>query len=70
LPDYPLGHLIASQIEAYVRERGGPLGPEFERMARFGAVVPDLWMKHATGSPISAAPMLTAAERALATTQR
>jgi len=65
LPDYPLGHLIALQIEEHVRGRG-PLGPEFERMAKFGAVLPDLWMKHATGEPISARPLLEAAERALA----
>ena len=39
---------------------------EFERMTRYGSVTPDLWMVNATGSPISAAPLLHAAERALA----
>jgi hypothetical protein len=64
LPDYPLGHIIAAQIEEQV-EKSGRLGPEFERMARFGAVTPDLWMKHATGSPVSAAALLRKAEAAL-----
>ena len=67
LPDYPLGHLIAAQIEEHVQTlpAGTALGPEFERMTTFGALAPDLWMKHATGAPVSAAPLLRAAERAL-----
>jgi hypothetical protein len=65
LPDYPLGHLIAFQIEEQL-QRAKPLGKEFERMASFGRVSPDLWMTHATGSPVSAAPLLKATERALA----
>ena len=48
LPDYPIGHLIAHQIEEQV-EKAGSVGPEFERMARAGNVAPDLWMKQATG---------------------
>jgi hypothetical protein len=64
IPDYPLGHLIAAQIEEHL-ERAGDLGPEVERMARIGAIAPDLWMKEATGSPVSAAPLLRAAEAAL-----
>lgn len=65
LPDYPIGHLIAFQIEEHVRKRG-KLGPDFERMTKLGCVLPDLWMKHATGAPISAAPLLQAVDRALA----
>jgi hypothetical protein len=34
-------------------------------MTTFGALAPDLWMKHATGAPVSAIPLLRAAERAL-----
>ncbi|MBI4603913.1 MAG: hypothetical protein HY721_18310 [Planctomycetes bacterium] len=64
LPDYPLGHLIAFQVEEHVR-RKGDLGAEIERMACFGSVAPDLWMEHATGSPVSAKPLLEAAARAL-----
>jgi hypothetical protein len=64
LPDYPLGHLIAFQIEEHMKKKG-QLGVEFERMARYGAVTPDQWMVNATGSPISAEPLLRATEAAL-----
>ncbi|NMO13860.1 hypothetical protein HPC49_05215 [Pyxidicoccus fallax] len=64
LPDYPLGHLIAFQIEEHLH-RKGPLGAEFERMATHGAVTPDQWMMHATGAPVSAEPLLRATEAAL-----
>jgi hypothetical protein len=64
LPDYPLGHLIAHQIEEQVK-KSGKLGEEFERMARFGRLAPDLWMKNATGSPVGAKAMLAATKRAL-----
>jgi hypothetical protein len=62
--NYPLGHLIAFQIEEHMKKTG-KLGPEFERMARYGAVTPDLWMQNATGAPVSAAPLLRATEQAL-----
>ena len=62
--NYPLGHLIAFQIEERVKQ-AGQLGPELERMARQGAILPDLWMQGATGAPVSAAPLLRAAEAAL-----
>jgi hypothetical protein len=68
LADYPLGHMIAFQIEEQVKKNGN-LGPEFERMARFGCVTPDLWMVNATGSPVSPDPLLRAAEQALDTGQ-
>jgi len=65
LPDYPLGHLIAFQIEEHLKKLPGPLGPELERMAKLGAVTPDVWMTAATGAPVSTAPLLRAAEDAL-----
>ncbi|WP_407692929.1 hypothetical protein [Pyxidicoccus xibeiensis] len=64
LPDYPLGHLIAFQIEEHLT-RKGPLGAEFERMATHGAVTPDQWMIHATGAPVSAESLLRATEAVL-----
>jgi hypothetical protein len=66
LPDYPIGHMIAVQVEEQI-ERSGEVGPEFERMALTGNVVPDLWMREATGSPVGPEAMLAAAERALDT---
>ncbi|MDY7231554.1 hypothetical protein [Hyalangium rubrum] len=64
LPDYPLGHLIAFQIEEHLHKKG-PLGAEFERMSSYGAVTPDQWMVNATGLPVSAEPLLRATEAAL-----
>jgi hypothetical protein len=65
LPDYPIGHLIAFQIEGQI-EKTGRIGPEFERMAKIGNVAPDIWMKQATGSPVGPAALLAATEKALA----
>jgi hypothetical protein len=62
--NYPLGHLIAFQIEEQVR-KAGKLGPEFERMAKLGSVSPDMWMVNASGEPVGAGPLLRAAEAAL-----
>ncbi len=64
LPDYPIGHLIAFQIEEQVKKTGS-IGPEFERMAKRGRVTPDLWMEHATGKPVGAEALLAATEEAL-----
>jgi hypothetical protein len=65
LPDYPIGHMIAFQIEEQMR-KAGSIGPEFERMAKFGRVTPDLWMEHATGHPVGPEALLEATQRALA----
>jgi hypothetical protein len=64
LPNYPIGHLIAHQIEEQV-EKAGNLGTEFERMSVYGSLPPDQWMKNATGAPVSAAALLHATEEAL-----
>jgi hypothetical protein len=64
LPDYPLGHLIALQIEEQMK-KGGTVGSEVERMAVLGNVTPDIWMKNATGKPVGAEAMLAAAEQSL-----
>jgi hypothetical protein len=64
LPDYPIGHLIANQLEAHMRA-AGRIGPEIERIARIGRLAPDEWMKAATGAPVGPDALLQAAERAL-----
>jgi hypothetical protein len=66
LPDYPIGHMIAFQIEEQMK-KAGAIGPEFERMAKMGRVTPDLWMVHATGRPVGPEALLEATARALAT---
>ncbi len=63
-PNYPIGHLIAHQIEEQM-EKAGNLGAEFERMATYGSLPPDQWMKNATGAPVGAAALLHATEKAL-----
>ncbi len=64
LPDYPLGHMIAFQLEEHMKKTGR-IGPEFERVARLGRIAPDLWMKDATGSPVGPEVLIAAAEQAL-----
>jgi oligoendopeptidase F len=64
LPDYPIGHMIAFQIEEAMN-KAGAIGPEFERMTKTGRLTPDQWMKIATGKPVGPDAILTAAARAL-----
>lgn len=63
LPDYPLGQIIAFQMDRYLQ--GKNLGKEMERMCAQGSISPDLWMERAVGSPISTEPMIKAAGAAL-----
>lgn len=64
LPDYPIGHMIAFQIEEQMDRTGAP-GREFERMAKIGRVTPDLWMIQATGKPVGPEALLAATRKAL-----
>jgi len=64
LPDYPIGHFIAHQLEEHMRTVG-KIGPEVERVARQGRIAPDLWMTGATGAPVGPDALLAATERAL-----
>lgn len=64
LPDYPIGHMIAFQIEEKMK-KAGSIGAEFERMATMGRIAPDLWMKNATGAPVGPDALLEAAAGAL-----
>jgi hypothetical protein len=64
LPDYPLGHMIAFQIRQQM-EKAGTVGPEFTRMSVIGNVLPDLWMREATGAPVGPEALLAATEAAL-----
>ena len=68
LPDYPIGHMIAFQIEGQVN-KSGKVGPEFERMVKSGNIAPDLWMKNATGQPVGPEALLAATDRALSSIQ-
>jgi len=64
--NYVIGHLIAFQVEEHVAGKdAATFAREFERAARIGAILPDLWMTQATGKPLGAQPLLDATARAL-----
>ncbi len=63
LPNYPMGHLIDFQIEQQVK--GKNLAEEIDRMYTQGSIIPQLWMQHAVGAPISIDPLLAATGEAL-----
>ena len=64
--NYVLGHLIAFQVEEHLAGKdSATFAKEFERVCRLGAILPDLWMKQATGKPVTAQPLLDATARAL-----
>jgi len=66
LYNYPIGHLIAVQLEEHFAKAGkGKLGAEFARMTRHGRVSPDLWMENATGAPVGTAALFRMTEKAL-----
>ena len=67
LPDYPMGHIIAYQLERYMD--GKNLAEEMERMCKQGSIAPQLWMKRASGQELSAEALLKAAEEAIAALQ-
>jgi hypothetical protein len=69
-PDYPLGHLIAFQIEEHFNMHRDRFGTEFERICRLGRLTPNAWMEQAVGSSLSAEPLLKAATAALSRQER
>ncbi len=64
LPNYPVGGMIAHQIEEQIA-KSGDLGAEFERMCLAGNIAPDLWMKNATGQVVGPDALLKATAAAL-----
>ncbi|MFH1619178.1 MAG: hypothetical protein ABIG11_04670 [bacterium] len=63
IPNYLLGHVIASQVEDYFRTH--PPGIDMERMCRIGNVTPAEWMRQAVGRPISTETIIREAKHAL-----
>lgn len=63
LPDYPVGHLIAHQIEEYLKSAKN-FGEEIERITTLGNILPDIWMKSATGSTVGADALIESAKKA------
>lgn len=56
LPDYPLGHIIAYQIEKFFEENS--LGEHMERMCKIGNITPQVWMEQAINEKISPKPLI------------
>jgi len=69
-PDYPLGHLIAFQIEDHFQDPKIDFGREFERICQLGTLTPDTWMRKAVGAPLSAEPLIEATAGALDEVQK
>jgi len=63
LPNYSLGHIILFQLEDHLRDRD--FAKEVERCYRLGNLTPDQWLQEAVGAPLSIAPLLAEAARAL-----
>jgi hypothetical protein len=63
LPDYPVGHLIQFQYEEQFHGRS--LAGEMERMCVQGRLTPQQWMQGAVGGPVSAQPLIRAAQEGL-----
>ena len=63
LCDYTIGHIISHQVRSHMQ--GKDLAAETIRICSIGQVTPDLWMKRAVGSPISVAPLIEDAQRAI-----
>jgi hypothetical protein len=64
LPDYPIGHMIAFQVNEKMKQAGA-IGKEFERMVTQGRIAPDQWMRGAVGLPVGPEALITAAAQAL-----
>lgn len=64
IPDYAIGHMISHQIDEQIN-KGSSIGSEIERMVKSGRIAPDLWMKNATGLPVSSNALLDATEKAV-----
>ena len=56
LADYTIGHVISHQIKSHMR--GKDLAAETKRICSIGRLTPDLWMKQAVGSSISASQLI------------
>lgn len=63
LSAYPIGHLIAFQVNQYVKDKNLPA--EIDRIFRLGRLTPNEWMRRATGEQVSTQPLLDAVNEAL-----
>lgn len=64
LSAYPMGHLIEFQLEKQIKDK--VFAEEIQRIYSQGRLIPDLWLKNATGEGLSVKPLLEASREALA----
>lgn len=60
---HSMGRIIQFQIETRINENN--LATEMERMCKIGRVTPDIWMRSASGAPVSPDALLNASDEAL-----
>jgi hypothetical protein len=63
LSAYPIGHLIDFQLEKQFT--GKSFSVEVQRIYEQGRLIPQVWMKGATGEPLSNKPILEASAKAI-----
>ena len=63
LSAYPMGHLIEFQIEKQIKDQ--VFADEIQRIFSQGRLIPELWLKNASGEGLSVQPILEASRRAL-----
>lgn len=63
LSAYPIGHLIDFQLEKQLA--GKKFSDEVQRTFQQGRLIPQVWMKGATGEPLSNKPILEASAKAI-----
>ena len=63
LSAYPIGHLIDFQLEKQLA--GKSFSGEVHRIYEQGKLIPQVWMKGATGEPLSNKPILEASAKAI-----
>lgn len=63
LSAYPIGHLVDFQLEKQFT--GRKFSDEVQRIYQQGRLIPQVWMKGATGEPLSNKPILEASTKAI-----
>ncbi len=63
LANYPLGHLIEFQMEAYMKDKA--FSEVLTNALTQGRLIPQMWMKGAVGQELSGEPLIEATNKAL-----
>lgn len=63
LPDYPLGHIIAYQIENYFNDKS--IGREMKRICQLGSITPKKWLKEAIDKTLEVKTLIDETNKSL-----